>query len=90
MYLRLQKYDVKIIYVQESRTLFIADALLYLTKSVDVPNDVVGKEGFSIQLEETNLVAEVPIADVRLDDLRRETAADRIIHFQINYRFSTV
>lgn len=72
MYLRLQKNDVKIIYVQVSRTLlFIADALLYLTKSVDVPNDVVGKEGFSIQLEETNLAAEEPIAGLMISGVKQ-------------------
>ena len=76
MYLRLQKYDVKITY-KKGEQLFIADTLsrAYQQKPDDVQN-VVGKEDFSIQLEEVNLVEEVPIADERLHDLKRATAAD--------------
>ena len=76
MYLRLQKYDVKITY-KKGEQFFIADTLsrAYQQKPDDVQN-VVGKEDFSIQLEEVNLVEEVSIADERLHDLKRATAAD--------------
>ena len=66
---------------KKGEQLFIADilSLAYLTKTDDVQNNAVGKEEFSIQLEEVNLVAEVQIAGERLDDLRRATAADQTL-----------
>ena len=61
---------------------FIADTLsrAYLTKTGDTQNDPVGKEEFSIQLDEINLVAEVPIAEERLKDLRHATLLTK--HFR--------
>lgn len=80
MYLRLQKYDVNITY-KKGEQLFIADTLsrAYSIENDDVQNDGIGKDEFSIHLEDINLVAGLPIADERLNDLRRATAADQIL-----------
>ena len=80
MYLRLQKYDVKITYRKGSQ-LFIADTLsrAYLPETQVDHN--AGNE-FCAQLEETNLVADLPISDERLNELRRArraTAADPVL-----------
>ena len=77
MYLRLQKYDVKITYRKGSQ-LFIADTLsrAYLPETQVDHN--AGNE-FCAQLEETNLVADLPISNERLNELRRATAADPVL-----------
>ena len=80
MYLRLQRYDLMIKYKKGSQ-LFIADALsrAYRTKEDDVSEEADEKEEFSVQLEDINLVAEVPIEDKKLNDIRRKTATDQTL-----------
>ena len=71
--MRLQKYDLKIIYEKGSQ-LFIADTL-----SSGYPTKIeTGKEnqGFCTQLEEINLVSGIPIAEQQLDACRRATSTD--------------
>ena len=79
MYLHLQRYNLMIKYKKGSQ-LFIADtpSCVYQTKEDDVPEEADEKEELSVQLEDINLVAEVPIED-KLDDIRRETATDQTL-----------
>ncbi len=63
MYLRLQKYDVKITY-RKGSPLVIADTLshAYLTKDAGKQNDGDETE-FCSKLEEINLVVDLPMND---------------------------
>lgn len=70
MRLPLQKYDVKITYNKETQ-LLIGDTLspAHPTNSEDVQDDAVGKQEFSVQLEEINLETDIPIAEERQSTL---------------------
>ncbi len=79
MYLRLQKYDVKITYRKGSQ-LVIADTLsrAYLTKDTGKQDNGDETETCA-KLEEINLVADLPISDDRLKELRDATADDPVL-----------
>jgi hypothetical protein len=58
--------------------LFIADTLSRAYLPETQVDDNAGNE-FCAQLEETNLVADLPISDERLNELWRATAADLVL-----------
>ena len=79
MCLRLQKYDVKITYRKGSQ-LVIADTLsrACLTNEQADGGTEDGDE-FCAMLEEISLVADLPISNERLAEIRRATVADPVL-----------
>ena len=79
MCLRLQEYDVKITYRKGSQ-LVIADTLsrAYLTNEQADCSTEDGDE-FCAMLEEISLVADLPISNERIAEIRRATVADPVL-----------
>ena len=79
MCLRLQKYDVKITYRKGSQ-LVIADTLsrAYITKE-QADCSTEDRDEFCAMLEEISLVADLPISNERIGEIRRATVADPVL-----------
>ena len=77
--LRLQKYDVKITYRKGSQ-LVIADTLsrAYLSNE-QADSNIENRNEFCAMPEEISLVADLPISNERIPEIRRATAADSVL-----------
>ena len=79
MCLRLQKYDVKITY-RKGFQLVIADTLsrAYLSNE-QADSNIENRNEFCAFPEEISLVADLPISNERIPEIRRATAADSVL-----------
>lgn len=73
MLIRLQKYDVKMIYTP-GKFMFATDTL---SRAVDKKESIDTHKNTEIQAYVDMIIASLPVSSERMEQIKRETAADQ-------------